>query len=250
MTSAELVHRADKDGVAVLTLDSPHNRNALSRDLVAQLSAHLNDISDADEMCAVLIRSSTRVFCSGADLAEARTADMVEHARGLIALQRTLAEVPVPVVVRLDGPVRAGGLGLVASADIVVCRASVTFALTEVRLGLVPAVISIPLLERLPSRVAADWFLTGRTITAVEAATAGLVTTVCADEDTATDAAIESVLTDLRAGQRQGLVEAKVLLNARLLAAYDDRGEAMAQLSGRLFQSPLAQAAMAAFRRG
>ena len=133
--SDALVHRADDDRIAVLTLDSPANRNALSRRLVAELTEHLAEAGADESLHGVLLRSSHPVFCAGADLKEAATVDMVESARGIIGLQRAIADLPVPVVCRLDGPVRAGGLGLVASSDVVVCRDDVTFALTEVRLG-------------------------------------------------------------------------------------------------------------------
>ena len=120
------MHRADDDRIAVLTLDSPANRNALSRRLVADLSGHLAAAGADESLHGVLLRSSHPVFCAGADLKEAATVDMVESARGIIALQRAIAALPVPVVCRLDGPVRAGGLGLVASSDIVVCRDDVS----------------------------------------------------------------------------------------------------------------------------
>jgi enoyl-CoA hydratase/methylglutaconyl-CoA hydratase len=245
--SDELVHRADDDRIAVLTLDSPANRNALSRRLVADLTALLAEAGADESLHGVLLRSSHPVFCSGADLKEAATVDMVETARALIALQRAIADLPVPVVCRLDGPVRAGGLGLVASADIVVCRDDVTFALTEVRLGLAAATISIPLRVRLTSRAASDWFLTGRTVDAAEARAQGLVTHVVAPD--AVDTAVARVLDDLRAGARQGLVEAKRLLAADLVAAFDERGDEVARLSGLLFHSAVAQERMAAALR-
>ena len=245
--SDALVHRADDDRIAVLTLDSPANRNALSRRLVADLAARLAEAGADESLHGVLLRSSHPVFCAGADLKEAATVDMVEVARGLIALQRSIAALPVPVVCRLDGPVRAGGLGLVASSDVVVCRDDVTFALTEVRLGLAAAVISIPLRARISPRAASDWFLTGRSVDAAEAREQGLVTSVVpADE---VDVATALVLDNLRAGARQGLVEAKRVLNADLVAAFDERGDEMARLSGLLFHSAVAQERMAAALR-
>ena len=245
--SDALVHRADDDRIAVLTLDSPANRNALSRRLVADLAEQLAEAGADESLHGVLLRSSHPVFCAGADLKEAATVDMVESARGIIALQRAIAALPVPVVCRLDGAVRAGGLGLVASSDIVVCRDDVTFALTEVRLGLAAAVISIPLRARISPRAASDWFLTGRSVGADEAREQGLVThAVPADE---VDAVTARVLDDLRAGARQGLVEAKRLLNADLVAALDERGDEMARLSGLLFHSSVAQQRMAAALR-
>jgi len=245
--SDALVHRADDDRIAVLTLDSPANRNALSRRLVADLAGHLAEAGADESLHGVLLRSSHPVFCAGADLKEATTVDMVESARGIIALQRAIAALPVPVVCRLDGPVRAGGLGLVASSDIVVCRDDVTFALTEVRLGLAAAVISIPLRARISPRAASDWFLTGRSVDADEAREQGLVTHVVPAGEV--DAVTARVLDDLRAGARQGLVEAKRLLNADLVAAFDERGDEMARLSGLLFHSAVAQERMAAALR-
>ena len=245
--SDALVHRADDDRIAVLTLDSPANRNALSRRLVADLSGHLAEAGADESLHGVLLRSSHPVFCAGADLKEAATVDMVESARGIIALQRAIAALPVPVVCRLDGPVRAGGLGLVASSDIVVCRDDVSFALTEVRLGLAAAVISIPLRARISPRAASDWFLTGRSVAADEAREQGLVTHVVPAGEV--DAVTARVLDDLRAGARQGLVEAKRLLNADLVAAFDERGDEMARLSGLLFHSAVAQERMAAALR-
>jgi len=245
--SDALVHRADDDRIAVLTLDSPANRNALSRRLVADLSEQLAEAGADESLHGVLLRSSHPVFCAGADLKEAATVDMVESARGIVALQRSIAALPIPVVCRLDGPVRAGGLGLVASADVVVCRDDVTFALTEVRLGLAAAVISIPLRARLSPRAASDWFLTGRTFGAHEARDEGLVTSVVPGGEV--DATVERVLDDLRAGARQGLVEAKRLLGADLVAAFDERGDEMARLSGLLFHSAVARERMAAALR-
>jgi enoyl-CoA hydratase/carnithine racemase len=245
--SDALVHRDDDDRIAVITLDSPANRNALSRRLVAELTAHLAEAGADESLHGVLLRSSHPVFCAGADLKEAATVDMVEAARTIIALQRAVADLPVPVVCRLDGPVRAGGLGLVASADLVVCRDDVTFALTEVRLGLAAAVISIPLRARLSPRAASDWFLTGRAVDAGQAREQGLVTHVVPADRV--DATVQEVLDDLRAGARQGLVEAKRLLNTDLVAAFDERGDEMARLSGLLFHSAVAQERMAAALR-
>jgi enoyl-CoA hydratase/methylglutaconyl-CoA hydratase len=245
--SDALVHRADDDRIAVVTLDSPANRNALSRRLVAELTQHLAEAGADESLHGVLLRSAHPVFCAGADLKEAATVDMVEAARTIITLQRTIAALPVPVVCRLDGPVRAGGLGLVASSDVVVCRDDVTFALTEVRLGLAAAVISIPLRARLTPRAASDWFLTGRQVGAAEAREQGLVTHVASPEQL--DAVVAGVLDDLRSGARQGLVEAKRLLGADLVRSFDERGDEMARLSGLLFHSEVAQQRMAAALR-
>lgn len=245
--SEPLVIREDDDRIAVLTLNSPANRNALSRALVAQLHEHLEAASADESLHGVVIRSEHPVFCAGADLKEAQSVDMVEAARRVIALERAIAACAVPVVVRLDGPVRAGGIGLVASADVVVCSRDVTFALTEVRLGLAAAIISIPLKARVEARALADWSLTAREFSAEQAREGGLVTLICPGERV--DQRIEMVLDDLRAAVRQGLVAAKQILVAELLEAFDRDGEQMAQVSGRLFHSDAAQAAFRARAR-
>lgn len=241
----ELVHLEVADAVATITLDSEHNRNALSRQLVTELGERLAT-ADADaDVKAVLVRSAGRVFCSGADLSEATSDGMEEGARGMVAMQRQIATAEKPVVVELGGPVRAGGLGIVGAADIVVAAESVTFALTEVRLGLAAATISLSLLPRLDPRAATDVFLTGRTFDAAEAERMGLVTRAVPDDDLGS--AVQAVLDDLVKGYPQGLREAKALLNHDLVARIDALGEDMATLSARLFGSDEAREAMLAF---
>jgi len=241
----ELVHLEVADAVATITLDSEHNRNALSRQLVTELGERLA-AADADaDVKAVLVRSAGRVFCSGADLSEAADGSMEEGARAIVALQRQIATADKPVVVELGGPVRAGGLGIVGAADIVVAAESVTFALTEVRLGLAAATISLSLLPKLAPRDATDVFLTSRTFGATEAERMGLVTRTVPDDDLGS--AVQAVLDDLVKGFPQGLREAKALLNHDVVARIDALGEDMATLSARLFGSNEAREAMLAF---
>ncbi|HET6561808.1 MAG TPA: enoyl-CoA hydratase family protein [Marmoricola sp.] len=239
----ELVHYDVADGVATLTLDSPHNRNALSRQLVSELFDGL-DRAEADGAAkVVLLRSADRVFCSGADLSEASGEGMAEGARRIVELQRRIVASPKPVVVRLDGPVRAGGIGIVAAADIAIAARGATFALTEVRLGLAAAIISLTVFHRMTSRAASRAALTGETFDAGTAADWGLVTEVTED----VDGAVAAVLADLGKGHPQGLRESKRVLNAELLARIEGRGQEMAELSAELFGSEAAREAMHAF---
>lgn len=240
----ELVHHDVADGVGTITLDSPHNRNALSRQLVTELFAAL-EAARSDDSAVVVLRSADRVFCSGADLSEATEGAMEQGTRALVDLQRLIVTHPKPVVVRLAGPVRAGGLGLVASADIAICSDDVTFAFTEARLGVAPAVISLTVLARMTSRAAFDTFLTGRTFDAAEAAAMGLVTrNVPADE---LDDEIARVCDDLRQAHPQGLAETKALLAREVVARIDAGADDMAALSARLFASDGAREAITAF---
>jgi enoyl-CoA hydratase/carnithine racemase len=239
----ELVHYDAEDGVATLTLDSPANRNALSRQLVTELFAAIDRAEGDDGVKVVLLRSADRVFCSGADLSEATGEGMAEGARRIVELQRRIVASPKPFVVRLDGPVRAGGIGIVAASDIAVAAPGATFALTEVRLGLAAAAISLTVFHRMTSRSASRAVLTGETFDAAAAADWGLVTEVAED----VDAAVAGLLTDLGKGHPQGLRESKRVVNAELLARLDARGEEMAALSAELFGSDAAREAMAAF---
>lgn len=241
---SELVHYEVADGVGTITLDSPHNRNALSRQLVGELMAHL-ETSAYDDARVVVLRSAGRVFCSGADLSEASADGMEEGARSMVAMQRAVVAHPKPVVARLAGPVRAGGLGLVAASDVVLCADDVTFAFTESRLGLAPAVISLTVLPRLTSRAASDTFLSGRTFDAAEAAGMGLVTR--AVPGAALDEAVSAACADLQLAHPQGLAETKALLGAPMLARIDAGEAEMATLSARLFGSDAARDAMQAF---
>src|SRR3954451_582166 len=241
----ELVHYATEDGVATITLDSPANRNALSRQLVGELFERLDEAAADESARGVVLRSADRVFCSGADLSEAATGSMEDGARAIVDLQRRILAHPLPVVTRLAGPVRAGGLGIVAASDVVICSEQVTFAFTESRLALAPAVISLTVLPRLTSRAAAETFLTGRTFDAAEAAAMGLVTRPVPAG--ALDAAVADVCDELQKAHPQGLRETKALLAADLVRRIDEQGEPMAALSARLFGSDAAHDAMLAF---
>jgi enoyl-CoA hydratase/carnithine racemase len=241
----ELVHYASNDGVATITLDSPHNRNALSRQLIDELFERLEESAADDEVRVVVLRSADRVFCSGADLSEASGGSMVEGAGVLVELQRLILTHPKPVVTRLAGPVRAGGLGIVASSDVVICSDDVTFALTESRLGLAPAVISLTLMPRLTSRAAYDTFLTGRAFDATEAAAMGLVTRAVPAE--MLDASVADVVGELLKAHPQGLRETKKVLARDILGYLEANAEEMVALSARLFGSDAAREAMIAF---
>jgi enoyl-CoA hydratase/methylglutaconyl-CoA hydratase len=241
----ELVHYSVADAVATITLDSPHNRNALSRQLVSELFAGLESAAADPEVKVVLVTSAGRVFCSGADLAEASTEGMEEGTRRIVALQRLIVSLDKPVVTRLGGAVRAGGIGIVAASDIVVAAEDATFALTEVKLGLAAAIISLTVHARMNPRAAALTTLGGEVFTGTEAAAYGLVTTAVPADDL--DAEVARVCASLATGAAQGLRESKRILNRDLVARIDAHGDEMAELSSRLFASDEAREAMTAF---
>ena len=243
--SDELVHYDLSDGVATITLDSPHNRNALSRQLVAELFERLQRAEADPGVRVVLLTSSGRVFCSGADLSEAASGGMDEGTRKIVELQRLIVAMDKPVVLELAGAVRAGGIGIVAASDVVVAAEDATFALTEVKLGLAAAIISLTVHARMNPRAAALTTLGGEVFSGTEAAAYGLVTKAVPADALATEVA--TVCASLATGAPQGLRESKRILNRELLARIDAHGEEMAALSSRLFASDEAREAMTAF---
>jgi enoyl-CoA hydratase/carnithine racemase len=241
----ELVHYDVSGPLATITLDSPHNRNALSRQLVTELFAVLEAAEADAEVRVVLVRSAGRVFCSGADLSEATAGGMEEGARRIVDLQRLIVTMSKPVVTRLQGAVRAGGIGIVAASDVAVATDEATFALTEVKLGLAAAIISLTVHHRMNPRAAALTTLGGEVFTGRQAAAYGLVTTAVPADDL--DAEVARVCTSLATGAPQGLRESKRILNRDLVARIDAHGEELAALSARLFASDEAREAMSAF---
>lgn len=241
----ELVHYDVADGVATITLDSPHNRNALSRQLVTELFERLAAAEADDAVTALLLRSSGRVFCSGADLAEASAGSMEEGTRKIVELQRLIVGLDKPVVVEVLGGVRAGGIGIVAAADIAVAAEDASFALTEVKLGLAAATISLTVFHRMTPRAAALTTLGGEVFRGTEAAAYGLVTLAVPAEQLSAE--VSRVCAALTTGAAQGLRESKRILNRDLLARIDADGEELAALSTRLFASDAAREAMTAF---
>jgi enoyl-CoA hydratase len=243
MTDTELVHLAIDGGIATITLDSAHNRNALSHQLVAELTDRLHVAAADPDLRAVVLTHTGTTFCAGADLSEASTGPMTGTASGLLALLRLIVETPQPVIASIDGNVRAGGVGLLGACDIVVAGPRSSFAITEARLGLAAAVISVTVLPRLDERSAARYYLTGATFDAAEAQRIGLVTIATDD----LDGAVATLTADLRKASPQGLVASKRLANREVREAIERHGEEMVELSARLFASEEAHEGMTAF---
>ena len=224
-------------GIATLTLDAPATRNALSAHLVRDLGDALTDCGKDPAVRAVVLTHPGNTFCAGADLKEP------PDPAAFVGLLRLLLELPKPVVARVTGHVRAGGLGLLGACDIAIGGPETSFAFTEVRIGVAPAVISMPLLPRLDPRAAARHYLTGARFDAAEAARTGLLTEAAED----VDAALEPVLDGLRRAAPGALAETKRLLTAKVLKIFDRDTAELTALSARLFASAEAREGMTSF---
>ena len=236
--------------VARLTLDSPHNRNALSTALVAQLHDGLSSAAANPAVRCVVLGHTGGTFCAGADLSEAAGREpgelATDRAREMANLLRALVALPMPVIGVVDGHVRAGGFGLIGACDIVVAGPSSTFALTEARIGVAPSIISLTLLPKMSARAAGRYFLTGEKFGPAEARDVGLVT-VAADSAEDVTAAVDRLVADVTKGSPQGLAASKALTTAALLASFDARAEALTTQSAALFVSEEAREGMMAF---
>jgi len=241
--AAELVHYDDVDGIATITLDSPQNHNALSKQLMTELIAHFVRATAETSVRAVLLTHTGPTFCAGADLREARSQGVEEGAKELAALLRKFLVLPIPVIARIDGNARAGGLGILGACDIVVASTESSFAFSEVRIGLAPAVIALTTVPRMTSRALSRYFLTGETFAAPAAKESGFITDFGED----VDAALQPILAGVRLGSPQGLRESKRISNAKLLRDFDAGGGEMAARSAQLFATEQAKEGMTAF---
>jgi methylglutaconyl-CoA hydratase len=242
----ELVHYRVTRGIATITLDSPRNRNALSAQLRHELAAHLETALAEPAVRVVVLDHTGPVFCAGMDLKEAGGADSASQGvNEFPAILERIWTSPKPVVAKLAGPARAGGVGIVAACDIAVAADTATFAFSEVRIGVVPAVISVTVLPRLLPRAAHELFLTGETFDAARAVTIGLLnSSVAAD---GLDAEVDRYTGMLALGGPQALAATKAMLRepkpAELSAAFAD----MLELSAGFFASAEGQEGIQSF---
>lgn len=242
----ELVHLDLAAGIATITLDSPDNRNALSAQLRRELLARL-ETAIADDAARVIVLSHTgRVFCAGMDLKESRGAGVQDQGvHEFPAILERIWSSPKPVVARVAGPARAGGVGMVAACDIAVAAEEATFAFSEVRIGVVPAVISVTVLPRLVPRAAHELFLTGETFDGRRAAAVGLINSAVPAEGL--DAEVARYAEMLRLGAPGALAATKDMLRAERPTSTAAQFQEMLALSAGFFAGAEGQEGIRAF---
>ena len=236
----ELVRSERSGGRVTITLDSQHNRNALSQQLIGELAECLDAAARAR---VVVLRHEGPAFCAGADLKERRDDGAVDS-RPMVSVMERLMDMPCPTIAAVNGAVRAGGIGLMASCDLVVVAPAVSFALTEVRIGVAAAIISVPILRRVPSGKIAAAMLTGEPFDAEHARDIGLISHVADDVDAAVDRLCDGVL----AGAPGAVAATKDILRRVPGMERDAAFDEMRRLSESLFLGPEGQEGMAAFR--
>ena len=242
----EAVKYEVSDAVATITLDAPRRRNALSAALLSDIGVRLDEAAADDDVRVVVVTHTGPVFCSGMDLTA--VADVPAAEQPVVAFPRLLQRLQQfdkPVVARVAGKARAGGIGLLAACDVAIAAATADFAFTEVRLGLVPAVVSGPVLDRAPASAVLELCLTGETFDAARAARIGLVNVAAED----LDAELERYLAMLRLAEPAAMAATKTMLRRdRSGRSIADDFAAMSELSARFFASPAAAAGIAALQ--
>jgi methylglutaconyl-CoA hydratase len=211
-----VIVRHDGRGVATLAMNRPRRHNALSAALIDALSAALAGLADDPRVRVIVLTGAGPTFCAGADIDEMRrlgdatAADNERDAAGLAALLARLESLPRPTIARVQGNAFGGALGLIAACDVAIAAEPAQFALTEVRLGIVPAMISPYVVRAIGGRQARRFFLTGERISAATAERIGLLHQVVPAGGL--DAAVSAIAADLLLGAPGAQAEAKLLL--------------------------------------
>lgn len=223
-----------------ITFNSPNTRNALSSDFLEEL---LHAIERAGESTSrvIILTHTPPIFCSGLDLKQLANGPI--DLSGLAKVFLALRQVRQPTIAVLTGSARAGGLGIMAACDLVVVAPTVNFAFTEVKLGAVPAAISVPILARVGWSSAVSAFITGEEFSATRALSIGLVTHVSEDPHITAQGLVESICV---AGPEAVAMTIKILRRAAN-DAYETNLDEMRRLSERVFESAEAQEGIAAY---
>ena len=242
----------DARGVATLTLSRPEKHNALDNATTRELHAALLAVEGDPSVRVVVLTGAGASFCAGADIAHMRSmmnateAQNVEDALLLARCLRTLDELDRPVIARVNGNVFGGGVGLVACADIAIGVTAAKFALTEVRLGIVPAVISPYVVGAIGAREARRLFLTAVPFEAPEAERLGLLHFATAPEDLDARVAEQADLI-LRGGPEAVKAAKKLIRRVSPPIERDVLGAETASLLARLRVSPEGREGLSAF---
>ncbi len=229
---------------AWITLNQPEKRNALSDDVVVGLLAHLRAAIDDPRVRAIVITGAGSAFCAGADLKSGgvRAGD---DEPPFVTVMKTIWESPKPVVGRINGPAFGGGVGLAAACDITVAAESAMLSFSEVRIGVIPAMISVVVIPKLGIQNTMWLFLTGERFDARRAVDLGLIhRAVPAGE---LDSAVEDVLGMIRLGGPNAIRAAKQLVRRIPEMSMDDGFRYTAKKIGELFASNEAAEGMSAF---
>ncbi len=201
MTEQVLITTIDSRGVARLTMNRPDIRNAFNEQLIGEICEAMGRLTSDENVRAIVLTGAGKAFSAGADLnmmnraAKYSAAENKDDARRLAHMLGSIYDSPKPTVALVNGPAMGGGLGLIAACDIAIGADTSFFALSEVRVGLIPAVISPFVIQAITVRQARRYFLSGERFDAAEARRIGLLHKVVAAD--ALNDELETTLNDL-----------------------------------------------------
>ncbi|KAA0678548.1 enoyl-CoA hydratase/isomerase family protein [Roseomonas genomospecies 6] len=213
-------------GVAAVTMNRADVHNAFNEQVIADLTAAFRSLGENPDVRVILLRGAGKSFSAGADLGWMKKMagyghdENVQDAMGLATMLRTLDECPKPTVAVVQGPAFGGGVGLVAACDIAIAAETASFALTEVRLGLIPAVISPYVVAAMGERACRRYFLTAERFSAAEALRLGLLHQTVKPEEL--DACVEVMARNLLQCGPASQTAAKELIRAVARRPLDD----------------------------
>jgi methylglutaconyl-CoA hydratase len=235
-----------RNRVGWIRMSCPETRNALSSALLGELSQRLASAMEDPAVRVVVLAGSGSTFCAGADLKN-RGAGIASGApdNAFVEILQRMRNGPKPVICAVNGHAFGGGIGLIAAADIAIAVRGAQFAFREVRLGLIPAIISVAVLPKLGEHHAMRLFLTGETFSADEALGYGRLHRVVAEQEL--ENAVREEVDALLQGAPSALAAAKRLVREIARLAPDDAYAHAAQKTAELFAGPEAAEGMAAF---
>ncbi|MFY9664873.1 MAG: enoyl-CoA hydratase-related protein [Candidatus Cybelea sp.] len=248
---AESVQFTVSDGVARVTLARPEVRNAFNAELIERLHDLFGRISAADDVRAVVLAGEGKVFCGGADINWMRSSleltfeANVADAERMSDMFRAIDNSPKPVIAKIHGAALGGGAGLAAVCDIAIATDDAIFGFTEVKLGIIPAVISPFVLAKIGASQARALFLTGERFDATRAQRIGLVHEVVPAAQL--DAAVERRLAELHSAGPSAVAAAKLLVRRVLDGSYDESRSITTEAIARQRITPEGQEGLRAF---
>lgn len=237
-----------RDQVAWITLDRPENRNALSADLVNELYQHLESSLNDDAVRSIVITGNGKAFCAGADLKSPPGASISGGGRAIpfAEVLEFMLAANKPLLAAVNGPAFGGGIGLLAACDIIIADEAAQFSFSEVRLGVIPAVISVLVIPKIGEHQAKRLFLNGQRFSGTEAVKYGLVHQ--AVPGSALQSAVEKELEALALGGPNAIAECKKLIREVPKLGLSEGFARTSSWSVEMFESSEAEEGMAAFR--
>jgi methylglutaconyl-CoA hydratase len=237
-----------KQGAAWSTLNRPDNRNALSSILVTELYDHLMAANADHSVRSIVITGNGPAFCAGADLKSppGQLSEGSDRAVPYADVLTAIIDSPKPVIAAINGAAFAGGLGLVGAADIVISKKNVQFSFSEVRIGVIPAIISVVCLPKLGTHHGMKLFLTGERFDGDQAVAMGLAHRAVSEDDL--HSAVQEEIDMINLGGPIAVQECKKLVRRVPQMSLADGFKETAEWSARMFRSEEGAEGMASFR--